>query len=185
MNFTSKREKRLWLWTLFVVLTIYSTLGLAQKFAGILQNQGLITDGFFFGMFLIGVAILAFALKIKLAWIELGVLLGILGVYTIVSLRTMTPGERSHMIEYSVVAALIYEALKERKSQISSLRYPWLLAILLTTLIGLLDECLQFFIPNRTFDLFDVGFNFLSAILAVGAIASLSWVRNWRLKSSK
>ena len=32
--FASKRERRLWAWTLAVVATIYSTLGLARTLAG-------------------------------------------------------------------------------------------------------------------------------------------------------
>ena len=38
--FTSDRERRLWLWTLAVVVAIYSTLGLAGTLAGALREQG-------------------------------------------------------------------------------------------------------------------------------------------------
>ena len=39
--FSSKRERRLWLWTLAVVVAIYSTLGLAQSLVGALREHGL------------------------------------------------------------------------------------------------------------------------------------------------
>ena len=54
---------------------------------------------------------------------------------------------------------------------------PALLAIVGTTLAGVLDECIQFFVPGRTFDWFDVlgdpggecGGGGLECIAAVGA----------------
>lgn len=54
--FSSKRERRLWLWALVVVLAIYATMGLAQTLAGALRDRGLISNGFWLGLSLIGAA---------------------------------------------------------------------------------------------------------------------------------
>ena len=44
--FSSARERRLWLWTLAVVMAIYSALGLARTLAGALREHGLLGASF-------------------------------------------------------------------------------------------------------------------------------------------
>ncbi len=44
--FSSDRERRLWLWTLAVVMAIYSTLGLARTLAEALREHGLLGASF-------------------------------------------------------------------------------------------------------------------------------------------
>jgi VanZ family protein len=92
--------------------------------------------------------------------------------------------ERSHLIEYSVVAVFIYEALIERKSNGERVPYPAILAIILTSLIGFLDECIQLLMPSRVFDLQDILFNTLAAVFAVIAIQVLAWTRK-RIRKRK
>ena len=45
--FTSERERRLWAWTLAVVVAIYSTLGLARTLAAVLAEWNLGVGRFF------------------------------------------------------------------------------------------------------------------------------------------
>ncbi len=174
--FTSDRERRLWLWTLAVVVAIYSTLGLARTLEGMLRARGLLETSFLVGMLVIlsGVALLAF--KAKPRGLEIGVGIGVAAVYFMVFLRMAVPAERTHIIEYSMVAALIYAAIKERANQ-SRVPVPALLAILIATLVGVLDECIQLLLPSRVFDPFDIFFNFLASVMAVSASVSLSWAR--------
>lgn len=178
--FTSKRERHLWLWTMAIVLAIYSTLGLASLLAKKLREFGMNDDlaavGFLFGMFLVGLTILLQGLKVRPRGIDLAVATGIAAVYYMVFFR-LTLSERSHIIEYSVVAVFIYEALLERASQGRRVPIPALLAILATSLIGVIDECIQLLLPSRVFDPTDMFFNFLAALLGVGSSAGLSWVR--------
>ena len=176
--FTSARERRLWLWTLAVVVAIYSTLGLAATLARILGDRGLI-DGFFFVCFLLVLAaIVTQGLKTRPGGVEIGVALGIAAVYLLVIVRMAIPAaERTHLIEYGVVAVLIYDALRERVSQGRRVPVPALLAILATTLVGVLDESIQAFLPNRVFDPQDILFNVLAAVMAVSASAALTWAR--------
>jgi hypothetical protein len=175
--FLSKREKRLWLLVLLVVIAIYATLGLSPILAGFLRDRGLISDGFWLGLALIGLTILAHGLRTRPGGYEIATWLGIAGVYLLVFLRMNIPEERSHLIEYSVVAIFILEALRERVKQGGNVYRPPLLAIALTTLIGLLDECIQFFLPGRVYDLFDISFNFLAALMAVTGSLVLAWAR--------
>ena len=89
------------------------------------------------------------------------------------------PEERSHLIEYGVVAVFIYEALAERASQGRRVPALPLLAVLATAALGVVDECIQIFVPNRVFDPMDMLFNLLAATMAVGASVALSWARRW------
>lgn len=186
--FSSKREKRLWFLTGIVVLGIYATLGLAQTWAGILRDRELISTVFWVGLFLIGAAIVVQGVKQRPGGLEIGVWLGIAGVYIIALMRMAIPEERSHLIEYSVVALLVHAALTERVRQGRHVPMPAILAIVITTLIGLLDESIQAIIPSRVFDLFDILFDFLAAVMAVTGSVAIAWARRWgssKLKGTK
>ena len=175
--FSSRRERRLWAWTLAVVVAIYSTLGLARTLAGELRDRGLISDLTWLGLFLIAAAVAILGLKKRPGIAEIGVAVGVAGAYLIAFLRIAMPEERSHLIEYTVVAILIHEALLERASQGRRVFAPAFFAILATANVGVFDECIQAFLPNRVFDPVDIGFNLLAAVMAVSASVSLRWAR--------
>ncbi len=176
--FASDRERRLWLWALAVVVGIYSTLGLAGTLAVGLPDE-LAAVGFLAAMFLAGLTILTEGLKTRPGGIEIGIALGIAAVYLMVAFRMAIP-ERSHLIEYSVVAVFIYEALTERASQGRRVPVAALVAVLATGLVGALDEGIQAFLPNRVFDPIDILFNFLAGVLAVTTSVALGWARRRR-----
>lgn len=175
--FASRRERRLWAWTFAVVGAIYATLGFAQTLAGELRNRGLISDLTWLGLFLMAAAVVVVGFRRRPGIAEIGVALGVAGVYLVAFLRTAMPEQRSHIIEYTIVALLIHEALLERASHGRRVPVPALLAIAATANVGVLDECIQFFLPNRVFDLFDISFNILSAVMAVTASTALRWAR--------
>ena len=178
--FSSKRERRLWLWAGTVAVAIFATLGLAQRLAGILQDEELLGVFFVVGMLLVLVTIGTLALQSRPKGREIGVALGVAAVYLLVFVRMAVPAERSHLIEYSVLAAFIYAALLERQSQGRRVPAPALVALLATAFLGLLDESIQALLPNRHFENLDVAFNALAALMAIGASMALAWVRRWR-----
>ncbi|MDH3498715.1 MAG: VanZ family protein [Acidimicrobiia bacterium] len=178
--FSSTRERRSWAWTLVVVVAIYSTLGLAPTLARVLRDRDLLDSSFGLGMLLVGAAIVALALKTRPGGAEIGVAFGVAAVYLMMFLRMAIPEERTHLIEYSVVAILIYEALMERASQGRRVPVPALLAILASALIGALDEGIQAVLPSRVFDPVDILFNVLAGVMAVGASVALARARRWR-----
>lgn len=172
--FSSARERRLWLFTLVAVVGVYSTLILSSTLSRIDQNLAAV--GFLSFMLAVAITIVLLALKVRPRGAEIGVALGVASVYLFLFLR-MTIPERSHLIEYSVVAAFIYVALTERKNNGRRVPVPALLAILFTTVIGAFDEFIQIFLPSRVFDPIDIFFNFIASVMAVTASVILIWVR--------
>jgi hypothetical protein len=184
--FTSDRERRLWLWTLAVVVAIYSTLGLAPTLARALGDSGLIEEAVLLSMLLIVATIITQGLKARPGGAEIGVALGVAAVYLLLFLRmTAPPAERTHLMEYGVVAVFVYEALTERANQGRRVPVPALLAALATSLLGVLDECIQAFLPSRVFDPIDILFNVLAAVMSVVAMVALGWARRLTIRARR
>lgn len=178
--FASDRERRLWAWTLAVVVAIYSTLGLARTLAGMLRDEGLLVAAFALGMVLVGATVLVLGVRRRPGAAEIGIALGIATAYYMVMVRMALPEERTHLIEYGVVAVFIHEALKERTGQGRRVPVPALVAIAAASVVGLIDECIQWFLPSRVFDPEDILFNFLAATMAVASSVALTWARRRR-----
>ena len=174
--FRSDRERRFTWLTLAVVAAIYASAGFAQKLAGAVP-EAVFSAGYVAGLLLVLGAVATHGLRRRPGGAEAWVLLGILGAYFVAALRVAVPAERSHLIEYSVVALLLYEALRARAAHDPRLRRPALWAIAGTSLFGLVDELIQIPIPGRYFGATDVLFDFVAAVLAVGGSAALRWAK--------
>ncbi len=164
--FSSQREKKLWYWIAAVVLTIYSTLFLGQPFAKLFTSQDLQAIVFVVVMILVGIAVLLHAMKTRPSKKELVILISISAVYIMFFLRLGMP-ERSHLLEYSALAILVHMALLERIEHGHRVPIPSLLAMIIPICVGILDECLQLFIPDRVFDIQDIIFNSLAVLFAI------------------
>ena len=177
--FSSKRERRLWI-ALFIVLAgIYSTLGQAPAIVAlvgerIVENAG---TSLFFAMLALLVIIPIFFIDKRLGRVEIAVGIGILAVFLTAWLRVGSWAERTHLFEYALVAALVHEILLERRDNGRRVPAPTVLALLISLLLGLLDESIQFLLPNRVFDPIDVAFNSLAATIIIGArwVVRLLW----------
>ncbi len=185
VSFTSGRERRLWAWTLAVVVAIYATLGLARTLSDELRNRDLLDNTFFTAFVVLVVAVVVRALRLRRSGGEIFVVLVTAIVYLMMFLRMASPEERSHLLEYGVVALLVHEALIERASHGGHVPRPALLAIAITSAIGTVDECIQLVLPSRVFDPVDLGFNALAAVVAVGASLALSQARRWHASRSR
>ena len=177
VQFTSKREKRLWIWVLVIIIGIYSLIFIGRPLSGYLRERALLTNAFWVAIWLTLATVLWHGWKRKIGRLEIGIWLGVAAVYLLLLLRMAIPEERSHLIEYSVLAVFIHEALKERSSNGGRVWRPALFAILITTTIGLFDEVIQLFVPGRVFDPVDMLFNTGAAIMAVTASSIISWTR--------
>ncbi len=177
--FTSSREKHLWIWAFSVFAAIFSTLFIGQPLARLLANQNIQAVFFVLGMLLVGATITVHGLKTKPSKIEIAIWLGIGAVYIMFFLRLGIP-ERSHLIEYSVLAIFIHKALTERVGHGTKILLVALMSFVVTFLIGILDECIQIVLPNRVFDPEDIFFNGSAVTIAIGSSMVLNWVRRLR-----
>lgn len=175
--FSSDREKKLWIWTLVVVIAIYASLALELSFANVLIERGLVTPFYIAGMLMIVATAVSQGFGVRPRGAEVAVALGIAAAYLLLFTRLSIPEERTHLIEYGIVGAFIYEALLERSMQGRRVIVPAIIAIVLASVLGTIDEGIQYFLPNRTFDPRDMFFNVLAAIMAVSACKVLAGIR--------
>ncbi len=76
VSFTSGRERRLWAWTLAVVVAIYATLGLARTLSDELRNRDLLDNTFFTAFVVLVVAVVVRALRLRRSGGQPGVVAG-------------------------------------------------------------------------------------------------------------
>ncbi|MCY3796929.1 MAG: VanZ family protein [Chloroflexi bacterium] len=179
--FSSTRERRLWLALAIVLAAIYATLGQAPAIvaalgASILDNIG---SNLVFAIIALLVVIPVFFIDKRLSRQEIAVGGGILTVYLLAWLRLGSWEERTHLFEYALVAALVHEALLERRDKGRRVPAPALLALILSIGLGWLDEGIQSLLPNRFFELIDVAFNSIAATMIIGARWVVARVRRW------
>ncbi len=179
--FSSKRERRLWLALAIALAAIYATLGqtpalVAALGADIIESA---EANLVFALLILLVVVPVFFVDKRLARLELAVGIGILAVYLLAWLRLGSWEARSHLFEYALVAALAHEALLERRDNGRRLPAPTALALIISLLLGLLDESIQYLLPNRVFDPVDVAFNSLAVSIIIGARWALRLLRRW------
>ena len=160
-----------------IIVGIYSLIFIGRPLSGYLRERDMLTNAFWVAIWLTLATVLWHGWKSRISRWEIGIWLGVAAVYLLLILRMAVPEERSHLIEYSVLAVFIHEALKERTGNGTKVWRPALLAILITTAIGLLDEAIQLVVPDRVFDPIDMLFNTLAAVLAITASSMISWTR--------
>lgn len=183
--FTSIRERKLWYWAGVAWAVIFASIWLAGSVAEFLRDRGLISNAIWVVLFLVVLSVVINGIRSRATGFEVIIWLGLFAVYLMVMLRMTLPEERSHLIEYSILALFIFEALRERAAHRAELKYPALWAIGITTGLGVLDESIQLLVPNRVFDPIDMFFNFLATVLAIGGSVVLQWVRVLAIKKSK
>ncbi len=179
--FTSKRERRLWLALGGTLLAIYATMGAAPALVATLGLDFLANweANLVFALLALLVIIPVFFIDKRLSFLEIAIGLGILAVYLLAWLRLGSWEERSHLFEYSLVAALLHEALLERHDNGRAVPAPALLALALSLILGGLDESVQSLLPNRHFELIDLAFNALAASMIIGARCAVRWAQRW------
>lgn len=97
--------------------------------------------------------------------------LGLVGVAVLVGVRFVAGVERTHLVEYAVLATALDGALANGRS--GNVRH-WS-AWLLTSALGAVDEAIQAALPRRVFDVRDILFNATAAgaAIAIPVVAGL------------
>ena len=156
-----------WIWVTLCSLAIFMTIPLAraiQKFVSDRWGRA------FFGYAVLASVGIAFIILILVLIIKLKIdtpasyiwLILIAGLYVHFTLqRWRGPEEAVHFLEYGLLGYFIFRAFR------SSFPDPgiYLAGILFGTLIGTIDEIIQWAVPQRYWDFRDVGFNALSSVL--------------------
>lgn len=174
--FNSSREKRYWFYAMMVLAAIFATLFLGRPLQNFLQDETVQLIFFLSGMLLTGLVILFHGLKVQPEKIELVIWLGILAVYGLLLFRLSAP-ERSHLMEYSVLAIFVHKAFVERFRAHEQWIKPVVLAFITCVGIGILDECIQILLPHRVFDPLDILFNTIVILMALAGSSCLNWLR--------
>ena len=129
------------------------------------------------GLFLVVAVPVVYSLARRRAPLRAWIVLAAAGaVYLVLAVAMEVPQERLHLVEYGALAILLRAAFAEsaavRPRGAHSANVD-LRSLLAATAIGWLDEAMQGILPNRMYDLRDVGFNALAAAVALGAAAAL------------
>ncbi len=183
MALTSAREKRLWLQAALVQVAIYASLAYVRTPTTWLRERNLLrlTVG---ALFLVAAALILWRVGRRRPGVRELLVLAVFGavyVYVLQGMRFVE--ERVHFLEYGLVGGLVYAALRERRANLLRAgggpliltRLPAAAAMAITGLLGWGDEGIQALLPDRYYELRDVGMNVVAGILVVAAMAALRW----------
>jgi len=167
-------KKRLaWLWVGLCTLSIFLIIPIARVI------QKFVSDHFglkFFIYFVIGVAGTVFFILIGRAFFRLKIrivsqyiwLILCAGTYIYMTLdRWSSPVEAAHFLEYGLLGYLLFKAFRFSIPDKSI----YFISFFAGSIVGIADEILQWMIPNRYWDIRDVGFN----AFAVGLFQVTLW----------
>lgn len=169
------RERLYWALGTAVVLVTWSTLKWARVAADWLRASGVVDQAMWSIFAVAGGAVLLFVVRQRPRWLELAVLGGFGLVYLLTVLALMGRAEEAlHFVQYGLVGGLFYAALGERRRAAGTAA---VLAFLMTAAAGWIDEGIQHLLPERVYDLRDVGFNAAAGALAIAAMAGRRWAR--------
>ncbi len=167
------RERRDWLAVVAWSALVLATVPLARRIEGVVEG--------FFGerAFLVavlaavgaGLALVAWALR-RIGHLSPGRIAWLVAVGSVYGACTWSlrhnPVEATHFVQYGVLGALAFRALAHRMRDSG----VYLAATGVGGTMGMVDEGVQWVLPDRVWDLRDIGLNFFGAALVQVAIAA-------------
>jgi hypothetical protein len=162
--------------TVAYLLCIYTTLGIARPIAEYLRSTGILLPTI--------IALFSSCMPFALFWryrmiSQKNFFLRILLIITLLCcafLISALPEERLHFLTYGLAGWLICWSLEARRLAFSKalLKSPflhqiliWLIPCLLVWIAGGVDEMIQWWLPNRVFDIRDIVFNGTAGMVGV------------------
>jgi cell shape-determining protein MreD len=154
-----------------LLLGIYSTLYIARTITNFLRDSGVLRISVAVAFTLAGVAVIMMVLRNAELRKPRTLLLMLVaaGIYGAVVFPMESPEEKLHFIEYGTVGVLAF--LSTPDSWREARRF--LTAVIFTVCAGWVDEGIQALLPNRHYDLRDVGFNALAGTMALTVFIAL------------
>ena len=176
--FKSNKERYFWTLVAMTQIAIWASLGFAGKLVQKFEGTHILTVAFVVGFLVMITVIVSGVFSRKPTGKEIWVLTGITTVYAMIVVRMGVPMlERTHLFEYGLVAVLVFHAFLERYSNKPNMIKVALFSIILTGLLGWIDEEIQKILPNRVYDIRDILFNILAGVMTVTACSLLTWKR--------
>ncbi|MGV3623657.1 MAG: VanZ family protein [Archangium sp.] len=148
-----------------LLLGIYSTLYVARRITETIREAGMLRIMVASAFVLAAVFVVTLIIKNPALRRPRVVVLTLIAaaIYAAVIWPMSSPEEKLHFLEYGTVGVLAFLSTKET--------WPppkrFVCAALFTVAAGWLDEGIQALLPNRYYDLRDVGFNALAGLMAL------------------
>jgi len=168
----TKIERRYWTFVVLWTAILYATLPIARKLANKIEGAGYKCVLNYGPIFLVAIAFVAALVYIlngryshRLLRISCMVIAAFLYALFLKNLGKI-PIERIHLMEYGILAILAKKASENRLGNLGS----YLFSAVLTAMIGVGDELIQKFLPDRVCDIRDMMTNAIS-----GALGLLFW----------
>lgn len=170
----TESARRSWAWVILCIGLIYATIPLARWLVETV-NERIGREIFLYS------CLLLFGLGGFYAWRNLrhrqlprSAYLWLIAVLVVIAVTIFRlraiPEEALHLVQYALLGVLVYRALSHRIRNYTI--YP--LSLLLTAMVGMVDEYIQWVVPSRHFDLRDIAINAFAGLLAqVGLVAGL------------
>lgn len=159
----------------FYLGAIYGTLAVARILTNALRDSGHLrtTVVISFAVAAVSAAVFIFRVSLNRSPRALAMMFGMALVYGAVIFPMESPEEKLHFIEYGLVALLAWAAMP--KALEGAKRF--FAAAVFTLAAGWIDEGIQALLPQRYYDLRDVGFNAAAGVMALTALGLVRWAR--------
>lgn len=163
-----KSQKGVWLALGYTVL-LYASLYFVPRLTGILDRSGYLTAVLATILFLSGAsAVLILFRRYRIRRFQAYVYFSLLGgLFLILFLKAPTPVEGIHYPEYGLMFVLWFRVFRPYFPGIGK----YIAAFLLCNGFSLLDEGIQWWLPNRYFQWHDLGLNSVGIFLGLSATA--------------
>ena len=172
-----EREWLSWLYVALWTLLIFLTIPFARDLIDYVDNEwgpkALTYGGGVIMVFAAIATLVVVAKRPHMKLVNYASLLGVAGLfaYLIILLGVHKPEEAFHYLEYGLLSLLIYRAFTHRIRDYSI----YIAVVIVGTIVGMLDESIQWITPHRYFDFSDIWLNF--SALALVQLALVTGIR--------
>ncbi|MGC6422658.1 MAG: VanZ family protein [Flavobacteriaceae bacterium] len=174
-------EQYYWRCSALVALLIFATLFVGSPLQQWWTDQNSHAAVFLLSMLLIGTSVLMGGLSLRDRWEIWALRLG-LGAVFIMFLLRLSASERSHIIEYCILTYCVYKAFETRYKTAQEPKWVGLMTGLCCIAVGLIDEGVQYGLPQRVGSWEDVMFDSGAVVLTLATLALLKNARKWLRK---
>ncbi|MFH1478523.1 MAG: VanZ family protein [Candidatus Omnitrophota bacterium] len=155
-----KTDRRYWVFSISWILLIYSTLYVVRPICNFLKRNTEFEFLILIGLLSVFIGIvIVFRKRLLEKQLSSKALFILVIILYAISLRYIEyPEEKIHLVEYGFLSYLFLKALKPSLKGV----LLYIAAFLLTSIVGWIDEGIQYLLPNRYYQATDVLLNIIS-----------------------